>query len=813
MPKKSIVRDAIRAQKDMNDRNNKIRLRRALTLLELVLAMVMITIIFAAVLPQFAMMGHSWDSKQGSAEALQNGRVLMDHISRNLSEAVRITAVSEADDSGGYIEFEDNDGNIMRYDLSDNYVRYGPVGNVSDLAGITSLTFTCYDACDLDNPVASVEDLNNIRAIKVDATFVNSASVGEDKTFTTMVYLRTNGDTQDCWQHQDIGSVAAAGSASSTACAWTILGSGANIWGTTDAFHYVYLSLSGDGQITARVVSMTNTNAWARAGVMIRETLTATSKHAMIVVTPSNGISFQRRTSTGGTSTATAGSAVTAPYWVKLTRVGNTLTGYESSNGSTWTQVGTDTVTMVTDVYVGLAVTSHNDGTLCTAVFDNISFAAAGLAYSTFSETKGASDGTSLAVSRPTVSSGNLLIAAVATDGDTSASIAAPSGWTLIDRGCYSSAVTLGAWYKIATGSEPASYTFSWTGSQQSYGWIMRFTGHNASSPINTSSATGGSSSTPTSPAVTTTVANCMILRLGAFDDGDINVDAPGLSGHTAITMDSSSATTGGVAYWKLDETSGTTAADSSGSGNNGTLVNMTPASDWVAGHVNGGLDFDGSNDYVNCGNNSSLRITSNITVAAWIKTRDCGNGEYNPYVTKGDHSYGLQHRHSNELEFFIYDSSSSNWYPAKYAVTSSFNNVWHHLAGTYNGSQVKLYVDGVLRATNNHTGSIASSTYNVELGRCAEDTSRLYNGVLDSVRIYNRALSAAEITQLYQWTGDDGIVSGGAGYVMQPAAGSSGTSTFTLRSSNEARMLTIAIAPSDTEDTVDACCQDNIIP
>jgi type II secretory pathway pseudopilin PulG len=540
----------------MNVRNTKIRLRRAITLLELVLAMVMITIIFAAVLPQFAIMGHSWDSKQGAAEALQNGRVLMEHISRNLSEAVRITAVSEADDSSGYIEFEDNDGNIMRYDLSDNYVRYGPVGNLSDLAGITSLAFTCYDACNLDTPLPSVEDLNNIRAVKVDATFVNSASMGEDKTFTTLVYLRTNGDTQDCWQHQDIGSVAAAGTASSTACAWTIDASGENISGTADEFHYVYQSLSGDGQIVARVFSIENTDIRARAGVMIRETLNANSKHAMMAVTPSDVIGFRRRTSTGGTTTQTAGSAVTAPYWVKLTRVGDTLTGYESSNGSTWTQVGTDTVTMATNVYMGLAVTSHNDGTLCTAVFDNISFAAAALAYNSFSEAKGASETTSLDVSRPTVVAGNLLIAAVATDGDTSSSIAAPSGWTLINRGSYNSAVTLGAWYKIATGTEPSSYTFSWTGNQQSYGWIMRFTGHNASSPINASSATGGSSLTPTSPAVTTTVNNCMILRLGAFDDSDVNIDSPGLSGHTAITMDSSSAQVGLVAYWTLDESS-----------------------------------------------------------------------------------------------------------------------------------------------------------------------------------------------------------------------------------------------------------------
>jgi hypothetical protein len=796
----------------MKNTNAKIKLPHGLTLLEVVLAMVMVTIIFAAILPQFAMMGHSWDSKQGSAEALQNGRVLMDHISRNLSKAVRITAVSEAVDSGGYIEFEDTDGNIMRYQLNDNYVEYGPVGNLSDVAGITTLAFTCYDACDLDNPIPSVADLNNIRAVKVDATFINSASMGTDKAFSTMVYLRTNGDVAGCWQHQDIGSVAAAGSATSSTCDWSIIGSGVDIWDTADEFHYVYQHLSGDGQIVARVVSMTNTNAWAKAGVMIRETLTAGSKHAMMVVTPGSGNALQRRTSTSGNSTTTAGSTVTAPYWVKLTRVGNTLTGFESANGSSWTQVGSDTVSMAADVYIGLCVTSHNDGTLCTAVFDNISISEVTWSYNTFSEAKGSADVTSLAVSRPSVVAGNLLIAAVATDGDTSSTITAPSGWTLIDRGSYSSAVTLAAWWKIATATEPASYTFTWTGNQQSYGWIMKFTGHNPTSPINASSATGGSSSTPTSPAVTTTVDNCLILRLGAFDDSDINTDSPGLSGHTAITMDSSAATLGLVGYWKLDESSGATiASDSSGSGNNGTLVNMAPASDWVTGKVNNGLDFDGVDDYVNCGNNASLNITSNITVAAWVKTRDCGNSQHNPYVAKGDTSYALKQRSDNYAEFFIYDGGS--WYSALYQVNSSFNNVWHYLAGTYDGQKVKLYVDGVLRNTVNHNGHIASNNYNLQFGKDAQNTNRLYDGVLDSVRIYNRALSAAEITQLYQWAGDDGIVSGGAGYVMQSAAGSSGTSTFTLRSSNEARTLTIAIEPDDMASGIDTCCQNNIIP
>ena len=159
-----------------------------MTLLELVLAMVMMTIIFAAVLPQFAAIRNGWDSKQGSSEALQNGRVLMDHISRNLSKAQRITVVSASTVTNGYIQFVDNNDVNNRYDIASdsNYVEFGPVGSLDDLAGpVSSLAFTCYDACDVP-----YTDVNGIRIVKVDATITNSASMGQAKTFTTWVYLR-----------------------------------------------------------------------------------------------------------------------------------------------------------------------------------------------------------------------------------------------------------------------------------------------------------------------------------------------------------------------------------------------------------------------------------------------------------------------------------------------------------------------------------------------------------------------------------------------------------------------------------------------
>jgi type II secretory pathway pseudopilin PulG len=800
----------------MSERNGKIRFHRAMTLLELVLAMVMITIIFAAVLPQFAAIRNSWDSKQGSSEAIQNGRVLMDHISRNLSEAVRITAVSESFDTDGFIEFEDADGNTMRYDITgDDYVEYGVVGGLSDLAGlVSSLTFTCYDACNLDTPLSSVTDVNSIRAVKVDATFTNSASMGQDKAFTALVYLRTNGDVSACWQHKDIGSVAAAGSASSTACAWAINGSGADIWDTSDEFHYVYQPLSGDGQIIARVVSITNTNSWAKAGVMIRETLTAGSKHAMMVVTPSSGNAFQRRTSTGGVSTHTAGSAVTAPYWVKLKRVGNTLTGYESLNGSTWTQVGTDTVSMATDIYIGLCVTSHNDGVLCTAVLDNISYAV--VTFETFNEAKDAADSATLPISTPLVNTGDLLIAAVATDEDTSTTLSAPSGWTLINRGSYNSAVTLGAWWRIATATEPASHTFTWTGGQQAYGWMMRFTGHNSTSPINTSSATGGSSSTPTSPAVTTTVDNCLILRLGAFNNDDVVIDSPGLSGHTAITMDESSASSGGaVVYQGFNEgkrtANGTSVTVTAPSGiSSGDLLIAAVSTD---GSTSGSLASPAGWTLLDRGSDSATQVTLGV----WYKIAGASEpANYTFTWTGNEQAYGwimrfTGHNSSTPINTSAFQAgTSTSSTPPCPSVTTTVANTMIVRIGAFDRALITVDSPGL----SGHT-TITMDRSNTNSNACSGGAGYKQQAAIGASGTVNFALTGAEnyrtVTIAIAPAVSSGTVSGGAGYVRQPAAGSSGTSTFTLGSANEARTLAIAIAPSDPNRN--ACCQDNILP
>jgi regulation of enolase protein 1 (concanavalin A-like superfamily) len=174
------------------------------------------------------------------------------------------------------------------------------------------------------------------------------------------------------WSSRDIGSTGVTGSASAVAGTFTVRGAGADIWGSADAFRYAYRALNGDGSMTARVASLDGTQAWTKAGVMIRESLTAGSAHALMLVSAGKGTAFQRRTTTGGVSTSTTGPATAAPRWVRLSRSGQTISAFVSTDGVSWTRVGQDSFSMAATVWVGLAVSSHDSSTLATATFDQI---------------------------------------------------------------------------------------------------------------------------------------------------------------------------------------------------------------------------------------------------------------------------------------------------------------------------------------------------------------------------------------------------------------------------------------------------------
>ena len=162
---------------------------------------------------------------------------------------------------------------------------------------------------------------------------------------------------------------------------YTITATGADIAGTADQFHYAYKTLTGVGSIEARVLSVGDTDQWAKAGVMIRETLDAGSKFAAVYITPGMGCRFQMRSDTDIAVTSDSSIAtdeqiaITAPYWVKLERdiVGN-FKAYYSSNGTSWQAMAWNpqNISMGTKVYIGLALSAHNANATCEAQYSNV---------------------------------------------------------------------------------------------------------------------------------------------------------------------------------------------------------------------------------------------------------------------------------------------------------------------------------------------------------------------------------------------------------------------------------------------------------
>jgi len=171
---------------------------------------------------------------------------------------------------------------------------------------------------------------------------------------------------------RDIGGVGLAGEFIPSGQNFSVAGSGADIWDYADAFHFVYRPLIGDGQIVARVASLQNSDTWAKAGVMIRESLDPDSAHALMAITSGNGAAFQRRIAQGGLTFHSPGPAVGVPYWVQLVRSGTNFSGSISSNGVNWVAVASENIPMGAGAFAGLAVTSHNNGLLNTATFSDV---------------------------------------------------------------------------------------------------------------------------------------------------------------------------------------------------------------------------------------------------------------------------------------------------------------------------------------------------------------------------------------------------------------------------------------------------------
>jgi hypothetical protein len=205
------------------------------------------------------------------------------------------------------------------------------------------------------------------------------------------------------------------------------------------------------------------------------------------------------------------------------------------------------------------------------------------------------------------------------------------------------------------------------------------------------------------------------------------------------------------VAHWTLDEGSGNTAYDISGNGLDGTLQGDPQ---WVVGKIGGALEFDGNGDYIDCGNDPIFDITEQITLTVWVNANDMANSQNNMWLGKGDNAYAIKHQTGNYLEFFVYDGS---WHSTQYTTNlESLNGEWHHMAGTFDGTELKFYLDGQLEITLAFEGTIGTAAHPVTIGENSQATGRFFDGMLDDLRIYNHTLTELEIL---------GVMEGSKGY------------------------------------------------
>ena len=200
-------------------------------------------------------------------------------------------------------------------------------------------------------------------------TTSHDASALSTATFANVSVTAGSSPVPSPWADADVGGPALAGSASYASGAFTVNGGGADIWGGSDQFNYVSQPLTGDGTIVARVTSQSDTSPWAKAGVMIKQSTTSGTPYALLAVTPGNGIAFQY-----GYNTTVSGGSYSFPNgWLKLSLSGSTVTAYSSADGTTWTEVGTTTISLTAPVTIGLFTCAHNAGAPSTATFDNVS--------------------------------------------------------------------------------------------------------------------------------------------------------------------------------------------------------------------------------------------------------------------------------------------------------------------------------------------------------------------------------------------------------------------------------------------------------
>jgi len=811
----------------MNERYAKCH--PAFTLVEVMLVVGMVAVVALAVTGIVYSSYQDWQVVSRRSNVLQNGQAAIDFMVRSLRQAKDFSAISPPSDPAGFITFTSVDDLTEQFKLNTGTgeLEYGdPCSSLSALTGpVNSLTFTYYD---IDGDSLDEEEVSDIRSIVIQAEFADAEDPSLTFTLSGRVFVPTDDQNPPCllgwWKLNDGFGLTATDSSGNgyhgslenmDGTEWTtgILGGALQLDGNGD---YIDSSIDSD-----EVIDNVTFAAWFSsddAGSIGDDYLAQrfvsqacsgiNSRLALGINNNKIGTYWYDTGHNVGEGTTTLSGGVW--YHTALTYDGSDIKIY--LDGAEENSFSESSMTAPSSDKIEIA--QHLDGSrLFDGILDDVRIyrcalnpteiadLAACLRYREFTEAKAASDTTSITIDTPGgTNEGDLLIAAVATDGSSSSSLVPPGGqgWTQIDIGNRSAKVTLGAWWKNAGASESPTHQFAWSGDQQAYAWMMRFTGHDSSDPVNFWAADGEASDSPTSPAVTPTVDNTIILRLGAFDDADITVDDPGLSGHATVTMDASASSGGSSGVAILGSwTSGLTHTAEPGS--NRLLV--------LTAHVED--------------NDADMTLDS-VTYGGWPMTKvieeEIQEGSDRAYVV----AYILDETGIAAAvgdTFFPYWSSTPDQvgYSSVFlenvdqaAPTGPSNSKGHKLQTTISTNQLATNNGDIVilaaTAGNDNDYSVNNGfTEAVELSITSADAVAGYKqatGVNETPSITHsnpdRQVLIGFVVQTDDGGGSsEGTVSGGAGYVSQADAGGSGTSNFSLTDSEEARTLTIAIAPA----------------
>jgi regulation of enolase protein 1 (concanavalin A-like superfamily) len=612
-------------------------------------------------------------------------------------------------------------------------------------------------------------------------------------------------------QDIDIGAPAINGSVNYRDGVYTVHAGGVDIWGTSDQFNFVYQPMTGDVEVIAHVRSISGASNWSKTGVMIRESLNANSRHAFALGSAASGWAFQRRPDTGGLSENTTGPAGTPPGWVRLVRAGTQIEGFYSSDGKTWKSMGTDAIPMADKVYVGIATTSHKSNMATDAVLDNLSITSLGSSSnqppqatitspadgSIFTAGKDIvvtaaasdTDGTisrvdffagstplgsvtsaPYAVTWAAVPAGTYSLKAVAVDNDGASSSSATVSIRVDTVTNMPPTVTLSAPASGATYTAPATVTLSASASD-SDGTISKVEFYNGTTLLNTDTTS------PYSYTWGSVAAGTYTLKAIAYD----NAGASRSSTTATITV-ATSTSSGLIGAYGLNEGSGSTVRDSSGSGGpSGTITNGT----WTSGRYGQALSFAGNGEV----NLADVDFTGSFTVEGWFQTKSLYSGTCGSFVMKV-HDYGFELCGGR----FVGEVGTNGAWTAKAAVTltSADLNTWKHAAMTYDGTSVRLFINGTLISTV--AGAHTTTNNPLEFAHWSTG-SEYWNGLIDEVRLYSRALTASEIQ-----ADMNTAISGGTGNqaptvtLTAPANGATFTAPATV---------TLSATASDSDGTI----------